>query len=127
MNLTKAAAVITLIVGLVAAGYLAYELTLVRGRYDAAVMACTNCTTLKESMAANWREVESSIALLKAKGKYREAEKFARDHTGEKPPDVDLPCMDCETPAPDYTMPGAIAGLALIASTLLFGASKPRR
>ena len=127
MNLIKAAAVITLIVGLVAAGYLAYELTLVRGRYDAAVLACTNCTTLKESMAANWREVESSIALLKAKGKYREAEKFARDHTGEKPPDVDLPCMDCETPAPDYTMPGAIAGLALIASTLLFGASKPRR
>jgi hypothetical protein len=126
MNLTKAAAVITLIVGLVAAGYLAYELTLVRGRYDAAVLACTNCTTLKESMAANWREVESSIALLKAKGKYREAEKFARDHTGEKPPDVDLPCMDCETPAPDYTMPSAIAGLGLIASTLLF-ASKPRR
>ena len=127
MNLTKAAAVITLIVGLVAAGYLAYELTLVRGRYDAAVLACTNCTTLKESMAANWREVESSIALLKAKGKYREAEKLARDHTGEKPPDVDLPCMDCETPAPDYTMPSAIAGLGLIASTLLFGASKPRR
>jgi hypothetical protein len=78
-------------------------------------------------MAANWREVESSIALLKAKGKYREAEKFARDHASEKPPDIDLPCMDCETPAPDYTMPSAIAGLGLIASTLLFGASKPRR
>jgi hypothetical protein len=40
---------------------------------------------------------------------------------------MDIPCMDCETPAPDYTMPGAIAGLGLIASTLLFGASKPRR
>jgi len=52
MNLTKAAAVLTLIVALVAAGYLACEATLVRSRYDAAVLACTNCTTLKESMAA---------------------------------------------------------------------------
>ena len=127
MNLTKAAAVITLIVSLAAAGYLAYEAILVRGRYNAAVLACTNCTTLKESMAANWREVESSIELLKAKRKYREAEKFARDHAGEKPLDMNVPCMDCETPAPDYTMPSAIAGLGLIASALLFGASKPRR
>src|SRR6266852_1617414 len=127
MNLTKAAAVITLIVALVAAGYLAYESTLVRNRYNAAVLACTNCTTLKESMAANWREVESNIELLKAKRKYREAEKFARDHAGEKPLDMNVPCMDCETPAPDYTMPSAIAGLGLIASALLFGASKPRR
>ena len=127
MNLTKAAAVIALIVALVAAGYLVYEATIVRSRYDAAVLACTNCTTLKESMAANWREVQSSIQLLKAKGKNREAEKLARDHAGEKPLDVDVPCTDCETPAPDYTLPSAIAGLGLIASTLLFGASKPRR
>jgi hypothetical protein len=127
MNLTKAAAVITLIVALVAAGYLAYESTLVRSRYNAAVLACKNCTTLKESIAANWREVESSIELLKAKGKYREAAKFARDHAGEKPLDMEVPCMDCETPAPDYTMPSDIAALGLIASALLFGASKPRR
>jgi hypothetical protein len=127
MNLTKAAAAIMLIVALVAAGYLGYEVTLVRSRYDAAVLACANCTTLKESMAANWREVQSNIKLLKDKRKYREAEKFARDHAGEKPVDIDVPCTDCETPAPDYTMPSAIAGLGLIASALLFGASKPRR
>jgi hypothetical protein len=127
MNLTKATAVISLIVALVAAGYLAYEAAFVRSRYDAAVLACTNCTTLKESLAANWREVESSTELLKAKRKYREAEKFVRDHAGEKPPDIDVPCADCETPAPDYTVPSVIAGLGLIASTLLFGASKPRR
>src|ERR1700686_2824042 len=127
MNLTKAAAVITLIVALVAAGYLAYEATFLRSGYDAPGLACTNCTTLKESMAANWREVESSIELLKAKRKYREAKKFGRAHAGEKPPHIDVPCMDCETPPPDYTMASAIAGLGLIASTLLFGASKPRR
>jgi hypothetical protein len=127
MNLTKATAVISLIVALVAAGYLAYEAAFVRSRYDAAVLACTNCTTLKESLAANWREVESSIELLKAKRKYREAEKVARDHAREKPLDIDVPCMDCETSAPDYTMPSTIAGLGLIASALLFGASKPRR
>jgi len=45
VNLTKAAAAITLIVALVAAGYLAYEATFVRNKYDAAVLACTNCTT----------------------------------------------------------------------------------
>src|SRR5260370_21410939 len=105
MNLTKAGAAITVIVALVAAGYLAYEATLVRSRYDAAVLACANCTTLKESMAANWREVESSIKLLKDKRKYRAAEKFARDHAGEKPPDIDRPFMHCETPAPDSTIP----------------------
>jgi hypothetical protein len=127
MNVTKTAAVIMLIVALVAVGYLAYRETLVRSRYNAAVLACTSCTTLKESMAANWREVESSIKLLKAKGKYREAEKLARDHAGEKPLAIDVPCTDCDTPAPDYTTPSAIAGLGLIASTLLFGASKPRR
>src|SRR5258708_37815604 len=106
MNLTKAAAVITLIVALVAAGYLAYELTLIRSRYDAAVLACTNCTNLKESMAANWREVESSIKILKAKGKYREAEKFARDHAVEKRRDIDCPCEDGRAPGRHYTMPG---------------------
>jgi len=127
MNLTKAAAMITLIVALAAAGYLAYEAAFVRSRYDAAVLACANCTTLKESMAANWREVESSIELLKAKRKYREAEKFARDHAREKPLDIDVPCTDCETPAPDYAMPSTIAGLGLIGSALLFGATKPRR
>jgi hypothetical protein len=78
-------------------------------------------------MAVNWRAVESSIALLKTKGKYREAEKFAREHAGEKPLDMDVPCMDCETPAPDYTVPSTIAALGLIASTLLLGVSKPRR
>ena len=127
MNLTKAAAMITLIVALAAAGYLVYETAFVRSRYDAAVLACANCTTLKESMAANWREVESSIELLKAKRKYREAEKFARDHAREKPLDIDVPCTDCETPAPDYAMPSTIAGLGLIGSALLFGATKPRR
>jgi len=127
MNLTKAAAMITLIVALAAAGYLAYEAAFVRSRYDAAVLACANCTTLKESMAANWREVESSIELLKAKRKYREAEKFARDHAREKPLDIDVPCTDCETPAPDYAMPSTIAGLGMIGSALLFGATKPRR
>jgi len=127
MNLTKAAAMITLIVALAAAGYLAYEAAFVRSRYDAAVLACANCTTLKESMAANWREVESSIELLKAKRKYREAEKFARDHAREKPLDIDVPCTDCETPAPDYAMPSTIAGVGLIGSALLFGATKPRR
>src|SRR5260370_24674331 len=109
MNLTKAAAVITLIVALVAVGYLAYESTLVRSRYNAAVLACPNCTTLKESMAANWREVEPSIALLKAKRKHPEAEKFTRKHAGVKHLATHIPRMDCETAPPDYTMPIVLA------------------
>src|SRR5260370_17944956 len=100
MNLTKAAAAITLIVALVAAGYLAYEATLVRSRYDAAVLACTTCTTLKESMAANWREVESSIKVLKDKRNYWEAEKFPRAHAGEKPLFTHFPSPASSPPAP---------------------------
>ncbi len=122
MNLTKAAAVITLIVALVAAGYLAYESTVVRGRYKAAILTCMDCTTVKEAVAANWRWVESSIELLKARGKYREAEKFAQEHARERPVNADVPCPDCDTPAPYYSMPSAVAVLGLIVSAVLFGA-----
>ena len=129
MNLTKAAAVLTLIVALVVAGYLACEATLVRSRYDAAVLACTNCTTLKESMAAKLIGERSSPTsnFSRLSENIGKPKNLHRDHAGEKPPDIDVPCTDCETLAPDYTMPSTIAGVGLIASTLLFGASKPRR
>ncbi|MFI5102553.1 MAG: hypothetical protein ACHP9V_04180 [Terriglobales bacterium] len=127
MSLTKAVAVVTLIVTLIAAGYLIYESTVVRARYKAASSACMTCTVLKEAVAANWRLVESSIELLKSKGKYREAEKFAREHAGEKPINVDAPCEGCEIPAPDYDTPTAVTAVGLIASAVLFGAVKPRK
>jgi len=127
MSLTKAAAVITLIVTLTAAGYLVYESTMVRARYKAASSACMTCTVLKEAVAANWRLVESNIESLKAKRKYREAERFAQEHAGEKPINVDAPCEGCETPAPDYNMPSAVTVVGLIASAVLFGAVKPRK
>jgi len=116
-----------LIVALAAVGYLAYESTLVRARYKEAMLACESCTAVKEAAEINWRSVESSIELLKAKGKYREAEKLAQDHAGEKPVNVDVPCLGCETPAPDYSMAGAVAALGLITSAALFGAVKPRK
>jgi len=127
MNLVKIAAIIALMVALAAAVYLGYESTVVRERYKAANLACRNCTAVKEAVAANWRVVESNIELLKAKGKHREAEKFARDHAGEKPLDIDVPCSDCDIPAPDYSMPSAVAAVGLIASRVLFGAVKPRK
>jgi len=125
MNLTKAAAIIALMVALVAAGYLVYESTAVRVRYKASIMACMSCTATKEAVAANWHWVESSIELLKAKGKYREAEKFAQKHADERPINTDVPCSDCDTPAPDYSTPSAVAAVGLIASVVLFGAVKP--
>jgi len=127
MNLTKAAAIIVLIGALVAAGYLIYLYTVVKGRYEKSLSSCTTCRAVKEAVAANWRSVESSIEGLKAKKKYREAEKLAQEHAGERPVDIDVPCSDCETPAPDYSTPTAVAALGLLASTLLFGAVKPRR
>jgi len=125
--MTKLAAIITLLIAIVAAAYLVYEATLVRPKYQAAALACTNCTTVKEAAEAHWRQVESSIELLKAQKKYREAEKFAHDHASEKPLDIDIPCADCETPAPDYTKPGTVAVLGSIASAILFGAVKARK
>ncbi len=127
MNLTKATAVLALMVALVAAVYLVYESTVVRDRYKSAHSSCMNCAAVKEALAANWRVVESSIELLKAKGKYREAEKFAQDHASERPVNIDVPCLDCDTPAPDYSMPSAVAAVGLIASIVLFGAAKPRK
>ena len=123
----KAAAIIALMIGLVATGYLAYLSLIVRSRYNASVVNCTECTAVKEAVATNWRSVESGIALLKSKGKYREAEKFAHEHAGEQPVNVDVPCADCETPAPDYSRPTIAAAVGFIASALLFGAVKPGR
>jgi hypothetical protein len=125
MNPTKAAAIIALIVALAAAGYLVYESTAVRDRYKASIVACMSCTATKEAVAANWRSVESSLELLKAKKKYREAEKFAQKHADERPINTDVPCSDCATPAPDYATPSAVAAVGLIAAVVLFGAVKP--
>jgi hypothetical protein len=125
--MTKAAALITMMVALVAAAYLVYEATVVRPKYQAAALACTNCTTVKEAAEAHWRQIEATIELLKAQTKYREAEKFAHDHASEKPLDIDIPCADCETPAPDYTKPGTAVVLGSIASAMLFGAVKARK
>jgi hypothetical protein len=123
----KAAAVITLMIALAALGYLAYETTELRPKYQAAALACTDCTAVKEAAQANWRQIESNIELLKAQKKYREAEQLAHDHAHEKPLDIDIPCSDCEIPAPDYTRPGTVAVLASIASAMLFGAVKAKK
>jgi hypothetical protein len=95
--MTKAAAVITLIIALIAAGYLVYEFTVVRPKYETAASACASCTSVKEAAEANWRSIESNIDALRAQKKYREAEKLAQDHATEKPLNIDVPCLDCET------------------------------
>src|ERR1035438_8618330 len=123
----KAAATISLMIALAAAGYLIYESTVIRNRYNEAVLNCRDCTAVKEAFAANWKEVESNIELLKSKGKNREAEKYAKEHAREKPVDVDVPCSDCDTPAPDYATPSAVTVSGLILAMVLFGAVKPGR
>ncbi|MGB9202334.1 MAG: hypothetical protein WCB94_00030 [Terriglobales bacterium] len=127
MNLTKTAAILVLMVALAAAGYLLYLSTLVRGRYEKAASSCATCTAVKEAVASNWRSVESSIELLKAQKKYREAEKVAQQHAGERPVSIDVPCSDCEMAAPDYSTPTTVVALGLLAAAVLFGAVKPAR
>ncbi len=114
-------------IALAAAGYLAYEATVLQPKYQTAALACTNCTTVKDAAQANWRQIESNIEVLKAQKKYREAEKLAHEHANEKPLDIDIPCSDCEIPAPDYTRPGTVAVLGSIASAMLFGAVKAKK
>jgi hypothetical protein len=127
MNLTKAAAILALMVALVAAGYLLYLSTVVRNRYEKAASNCATCTAVKEVVASNWRSVESTIEVLKAQKKYREAEKVAQEHAGERPVNIEVPCSDCEMPAPDYSTPTTVAALGLLAAAVLFGAVKPAR
>jgi len=123
----KAAAILALGIALAAAAYLIYQSTVIRNRYNEAVLNCRDCTAVKEAFASNWKTVESNIALLKSKGKNREAEKYAKEHAIEKPVDVDVPCSDCDIPAPEYSTPGAIAVSGLILAMVLFGAVKPAR
>ena len=123
----KAAAILALLVAIAATVYLLYESILVREKYKAAHAACSNCTAVKEAVADNWRAVQSNIEALKNKGKYREAEKFAREHAREEPSDIIVPCMDCDVPPPDYSMPSTVAVVGFIASRILFGAVKPKR
>jgi hypothetical protein len=127
MNLTKTAAILALMVALAATGHLIYLSTVVRGRYEKAASNCMTCTAVKEAVASNWRSVESSIERLKAQKKFREAEKVAREHAGERPVNIDVPCLDCEVPAPDYSTSITVAALGLLAAAVLFGAVKPRR
>jgi hypothetical protein len=127
MNLTKTAAILALMVALAAAGYLIYLSTVVRQRYQASVANCTTCTAIKEAVASNWRSVEATIGHLKAQKKFREAEKVAREHAGERPVSIDVPCSDCEIPAPDYSTPTSVAAVGLLVSAVLFGAVKPAR
>jgi len=124
--MTKAAAILALVVTLLAAGCLVYEATVIRDGYRSSVSACMSCTTAKEAATANWEYVQSQVQLLKAQGKNREAEKFAQDHAGDRPVNTDVPCSDCNTPAPDYTAAGAVTIVGLIASVALFGV-KPKK
>jgi hypothetical protein len=123
----KAAAIFALVIGLAAAAYLAYLSTVVRQRYNLSVSNCANCTAVKEVVAANWVAIQSRIDLLKAEKKYREAEKLAIEHAKERPVNIDIPCVDCETLAPDYSTSTTVAVIGLIASAVLFGAVKPKR
>lgn len=123
----RAVAAITLIVALVTTGYLIYLSTVVRSRYNNSLVNCANCTAVKEAVAANWQAVQSTIESLKAKGKMKEAEKFAREHANERPLNIEVPCSDCEAAAPDYSLSAATAVVGLIASMVLFGFARPRR
>ena len=123
----KSAATIALLIALAAAGYLIYQSTVIRSRFNEAVLNCRDCTAVKEAFADNWKTIESNTALLKSQGKNREVEKYAKEHAREKPVDVDVPCLDCETPAPEYATPSAVAVSGLILSMVLFGAAKPKR
>jgi hypothetical protein len=127
MNVTKTAAILALMIALAAAGYLIYLSTVVRQRYQASVANCTTCTAIKEAVASNWRSVEATIGHLKAQKKFREAEQVAREHAGERPVNIDVPCSDCGTPAPDYSTPTSVAAVGLLVSAILFGAVKPAR
>jgi hypothetical protein len=123
----KGAAILSLLIALAAAGYLIYQSTVIRTRYNEAALNCRDCTAVKEAFAANWKIVESNVELLKSKGKEREAEKYAKEHAIEKPVEVDVPCSDCDIPAPEYSTPSAVAVSGLILALVLFGAVKPGR
>jgi hypothetical protein len=126
MNPTKAAAILTLIVAIGAAGYLIYQATVVRAKYEADVVSVAACATKREATTANWEEVQSKIELLKAQGKYKEALDFAKQHAEEKPFFVGECGQSLDLQPPTYALPAGISVVSLIASLALFGAAKSK-
>jgi hypothetical protein len=125
MNLTKAAAIIALIVTLIAAGDLLYVLyqEKVELKFELEVLDCAKCRAAKGAAIANWEYVESHIELLDQQHKYAEEVAFQKQHASERPVNTDLPCPNCDLTGPDYTTPGAIAVVGLIVTLALFGAT----
>jgi hypothetical protein len=131
MNLTKAAAIVAIMVTVAAGGDLCFILyqDKVEDKFEKQASRCALCTVSGQAAAINWNYVQSHIKMLNAQGKNKEAAKFAEEHANQKPVDVDLPCSDCDLPGPDYNTPGSITAVGMIASAVLFAAArrKPAR
>jgi hypothetical protein len=125
MNPTKAAAIIALIVTIGAVGYLAYQATAVRSKYDADVADYEHCKAGRRDATANWDDVQSHVELFKAQGKYKEAADYLKQHEGERPLFIGECGQFLDMRGPTYAWPAGITVIGLITSLALFGAANP--
>lgn len=126
MNPTKAAAILALIVTMGAAGYLVYQATSVKAKYEADIREYVKCKAAREAALANWDYVQAHIDLLKAEGEYGEAAEFQQQHAAERPLFIGECGQFLDMQPPVYTWPAGIPVVGLIVSLALFGAAKPK-
>ncbi len=126
MNPTKAAAILALIVTIGAVGYLVYQATAVRAKYEADIREYVKCKAAREAALANWDYVQAHIDLLIAEGEYGKAGEFKQEHAGERPLSIGECGQFLDVQPPIYVLPAGIAVVGLIASLVLFGAAKPK-
>jgi len=126
MNPTKAAAILALIVSIGSAGYLVYQATAVKAKYETDVADYEHCMSGRQAATANWEYVQSEIELLTTQHKYQEAIDFQKKHAGERPLFIGECGQFLDMQPPIYARPAGIAVVGLIASLALFGAAKPK-
>jgi hypothetical protein len=126
MNLIRAAATIALAVTVCAAAYLAYQLAIVRPRFDSATASVEKCTSNRNAALANWTEITDKVELLNGEGKLEEAIKLLKEHSGERPFFIGECSQFVDLTPPRYAPSGAIAVVGLITTMVLFGVSQPK-
>jgi len=117
MRRTLAAAV--LFTALCAIGYLAYELVVVKPRYEADLLHYMSCTARREAARADWRYFQSHFEPLKTWG--MDAAALEKLQALGKCPDYD------DLTPPIYGLPGSVAAVGLITSLALFRAAEPKQ
>jgi hypothetical protein len=130
LNPTKASATLALIVTLGAVGYLGYQATIIRTKYNADVradlLAALACQAHRDAALTQWQAAQAEVQRLLEEDKVQTAADV-KWHAGERPEFVGECGNFLNLTPPSYPWPTGIAVVSLIVSLALFGTVKQKR